>query len=285
MPFVPFCRSRALLSALLLWFLFLALLIAGSILLSQEVQGDSGRYVYGAIGTVAALVATAVVLRINKCAWADSGLGWRQRTGTKFIAGLAMGLALFGLTLLLIYIFTGIRPMPAHGLNAATLLLLGALLPLALMEELAFRGYAFAELRRQHGIWLAQFVTAVAFAAYHIFNGWPLLISLLGPGIWAFVFGIAAARSGGIAMPTGIHFGLNVAQALVGLGTATASVAAFQFTDANGMVGNAVAERTTPAGLAAQILFFCIALLLTYRFAKRTSAAAKPTLTPTNSAR
>lgn len=62
-----------------------------------------------------------------------------------------------------------------------------------------------------------------------------------------------------------------MAQALVGLGTATASVTAFQLADANGLIGGSIAERTTPAGLAAQALFLGIALFLTYQLAKRTA--------------
>ena len=40
MPLLPFNRGRALLSAVLLWLLFVAILIAGSILLNREIQGD-----------------------------------------------------------------------------------------------------------------------------------------------------------------------------------------------------------------------------------------------------
>ena len=268
-------RGRPLLSALLLWLLFLTLLFAGAVLFTQNLEGAVNRLVYGAIGTVAALLATAVLLRMNKSAWVDAGLRWDKYTGMRLLAGFAAGLALVGALLLLVFLSTGIRPVPTHGLGVATLFPLGALLPLALMEEIAFRGYPFVELHRRYGLWLAQVVTALAFAVYHILMGWPLAIALLGPGTWAFVFGIAAARSGGIALPTGIHFGLNVAQALVGLGTATASVTAFQLADANGLIGDTVGERTTPAGLAAQALFLGTALFLTYQLANRPAVAPR----------
>ena len=38
----------------------------------------------------------------------------------------------------------------------------------------------------------------------------------LGPGIWALIFGVAAIRSKGIALPTGIHVGLNLVQSIIG---------------------------------------------------------------------
>lgn len=269
--FAPLRRARPLLSALLLWFLFLALLIPTAILFARAINGEGGRYVYGFLGTVAALVATAVLLRVNRGSWTEAGLSWDQHTVTRFLAGAAVGLGLVCIILLLVFVSTGIRPMPAHGLTAATVIPLGALLPLALMEEIAFRGYPFAELRRKHGLWIAQIATAFAFSLYHILNGWPAIIAFVGPGAWAFVFGIAAARTGGIAAPTGLHFGINVAQALVGLGTATAATAAFELTDPHGLTGVRVAEQTTAAGLAAQALLVGIALFLTWRNATRPS--------------
>lgn len=263
--FAPPRRARPLLGALLLWLLFLALLIPAAILFSPVINGEGGRYVYGFLGTASALSATAVVLRVNRCAWALAGLRWDRQTATRFVAGTAVGFGLVGIILLWVFLSTGIRPMPAHGLTAATVIPLGALLPLALMEEIAFRGYPFAQLRRSHGLWIAQIVTALAFFLYHILNGWPVLMALVGPGAWALVFGIAAASTGGIAAPTGLHFGINVAQALVGLGTATAATAAFELTDPHGLTGATVAQQTTAAGLAAQALLLAIALFLTWR--------------------
>lgn len=265
--FAPVLRVRPLLNALLLWLLFLALLIPTAILFGEAINADGGRYVYGVLGTAAALIATAILLRLSRSSWATAGFRSSRHTATRFIAGAALGLGLMGVTLLLVFVSTGIRPMPAHGFTAATLIPLGALLPLALMEEIAFRGYAFAEMRRKQGLWFAQAATAIAFSLYHVLNGWPVLIAFIGPGAWAFVFGIAAARSGGISAPTGLHFGVNVAQALVGLRTATASTAAFELTDLHGMTGAKVAEQTTPAGLAAQALFLAIALYLIWRSA------------------
>lgn len=42
------------------------------------------------------------------------------------------------------------------------------------------------------------------------------MTSFLGPGVWAFIFGWAVLRTGGIAMATGIHFAANLLQAAIG---------------------------------------------------------------------
>jgi len=41
-------------------------------------------------------------------------------------------------------------------------------------------------------------------------------VVISGPGIWALVFGLGAAWSKGIALPTGIHVALNLSQQVVG---------------------------------------------------------------------
>ena len=85
------------------------------------------------------------------------------------------------------------------------------------MEEVAFRSYPFLKLNKVFGLRITQVIIAVSFALYHIIQGWGFQIAFLGPGIWAFVFGLAAVWSKGIAVPTGIHMALNLIQQLVGM--------------------------------------------------------------------
>ena len=91
-----------------------------------------------------------------------------------------------------------------------------AIVILSYMEELAFRSYAFFRLEKSYSIWTAQIILAILFALYHAVGGWSLSSSFIGPGIWAFAFGLLALRSGGIALPTGFHSGLNLALAAIG---------------------------------------------------------------------
>jgi membrane protease YdiL (CAAX protease family) len=85
------------------------------------------------------------------------------------------------------------------------------------MEELGFRAYPFLKLYKIFGLRITQVIVALAFAVYHIVQGWDIEISFLGPGIWAFVFGLGAIWSKGIALPTGIHVALNFLQQVVGM--------------------------------------------------------------------
>ncbi|RYY64586.1 MAG: CPBP family intramembrane metalloprotease [Chitinophagaceae bacterium] len=124
------------------------------------------------------------------------------------------------------------------------------------------------------GLRTAQFAGAIAFALYHIANGWGIAQSLLGPFIWAFVFGLVAFRSGGIAAPTGLHAGVNIGQSLVGLGMGVTQPL-WRFVRADGSSEGAL-EKTTPAGIALQVLLLVAALFLTERLIRKRRSTAAP---------
>ncbi|MBL0270178.1 MAG: CPBP family intramembrane metalloprotease [Chitinophagaceae bacterium] len=58
---------------------------------------------------------------------------------------------------------------------------------------------------------------AILFGAYHLANGWTLQNAFLGAGVWGIIFGLAAYRSGGIALPTGLHYAVNMTTSAFGI--------------------------------------------------------------------
>jgi membrane protease YdiL (CAAX protease family) len=77
-------------------------------------------------------------------------------------------------------------------------------------EELLFRGYAFQQIVRLGAPGTAVVLTAAAFGAYHQLGAGVFLMPALG----GLVFGYALVRSGGLALPIGLHWGGNWVQAL-----------------------------------------------------------------------
>jgi membrane protease YdiL (CAAX protease family) len=215
---------------------------------------------YGIFGTGGAILTAALFVRLEKGTFASIGLKWDQRTLPRFIKGCAIGILLFSFVIGVVCLFGGAQIKPVHGINYKELLTgILPILPLALMEEIGFRSYPLVKLEKSYGIRATQFIIALAFALYHILNGWGIAISFMGPFIWAFVFGLAAIYSRGIALPTGIHFALNLAQNLTGLKNGKAS---FFTIDYQGS-GNQY------AGMAAHLLVLASACAATAWYVKR----------------
>ena len=100
---------------------------------------------------------------------------------------------------------------------------LGSVLALFLAEEFLFRGYAFTRLARTLGSTAALVFSAAAFGFYHVagseFSGAGLAYAFTLPALGGLVFGYALIRSGGLALPIGLHWGGNwVQSAVFGLG-------------------------------------------------------------------
>jgi membrane protease YdiL (CAAX protease family) len=88
-------------------------------------------------------------------------------------------------------------------------------------EELVFRGYGFRHLIAAVGARTALVISALAFGVYHLaqtgFSMWGIgafwVVAL--PALGGVVFGLAMIRTGGLALPLGLHLGGNWIQASV----------------------------------------------------------------------
>ena len=130
-------------------------------------------------------------------------------TATLFLAVAAVQSAMVGTA----WQFTGMRGL------AGALADLPLVLCLVLGEELLFRGAALRSLRLIAGDRWAIALTATAFGAYHVLGTqyWAmgLVFQFLMPTIGGLLFAWAAIRSGGLALPIGLHLGGNWVQASV----------------------------------------------------------------------
>lgn len=207
---------------LLLWIQNLFFLFLVGQFLVKAFAAKWERALYGILGTLAALLATYILLRLEKKSLKDIGLYWQRTSIQRFFIGIIVGAICFAILLSLLLLITPlhIQQNPAS-ISFVDLFAYWPILPLALMEEIAFRAYPMVRLNHVFGFRITQIIVAIAFALYHVATGWGLFAAFLGPGVWAIVFGLSARWSGGIAMPTGIHVALNLLQPLVGMGAGT----------------------------------------------------------------
>lgn len=77
------------------------------------------------------------------------------------------------------------------------------------VEELVFRGYSFERLIAGLGHWKAQLVTALLFAVFHIVNGWPWQVALLGTTVGSLLFGLVFVRWRSVPAAAGVHAAAN----------------------------------------------------------------------------
>lgn len=214
---INYPKTSAVLKSTFYWALFIIFLFLAGSQLTRLFPSTWYKFVYGSGGTLGAFAATWIILKMEKRSFADYGLIWQRQTLFRFITGLVIGTLIFLGIILFLVAFTDLQLIKNQvSLNIAASLWYLAIIPLALMEEVAFRAYPFLQLKKAFGLRATQLIVAIVFAAYHILNGWNYQLAFLGPGIWAFVFGLAAVWSKGIALPTGIHVALNVIQQLIG---------------------------------------------------------------------
>ena len=207
--------QHPLVKNILFWILFIGLLFFLSKLFLGFSPPNWVPFSYGILGIIAAMCIILFYVKSEQKTLKDIGLSWKSETPLHFLAGLILGAGIFAMIILLLINFTGLHfSVNPKGLNLATALGFIAIFPLALMEELAFRSYTFVTLNKKYGIWITQFIVAIAYAGYHIVTGWTVFSAFTGPFVWAFIFGLAAARSGGIAFPLGIHIALNITPAI-----------------------------------------------------------------------
>jgi membrane protease YdiL (CAAX protease family) len=210
--------------SLLFILVFICLLVAGAVL-QNFVPPFQSKFIYGIIGIIVGLFTVWLFNKKEQHPFSSIGLNWERKTPLRFILGLSIGTIIFMVMIAALLIFSPITityNASSFGLNALSLYV--TLIPLVLMEEIGFRTYPQLKLNSAYGIWVSQIVIALCFGAYHILNGWSVSLAFTGPFVWAFVFGLAALWSGGIAMPAGIHLALNVLQNLVGLKGGEASL-------------------------------------------------------------
>lgn len=194
-------------------------LILGAVLsqLKSLFQPEFERYAQGILGTIGAIITVIIFLRIEKKSFKDYGLNWEKTSLKKFILGLSLGIVLAAGMMLSQVLYSGLVMSFNNDVNLVTFLPWSlAFIPLAFMEEIAFRSYPLIRLNKSFGLRTTQIILAILFAVYHMLMMWSPKASILGPGIWALAYALTAVASNGIAVPTGLHFGLNFVQSVIG---------------------------------------------------------------------
>lgn len=208
-------RSATIIRAIL-FCLLCAIVLAISSGLLQNLPIQWNQHIFLTVAVIITYSLTLLFTKWEKLRLKDVGVAANKATWKKIAIGFAIGLlmALLQPTLMLLlghYSIT-ITSVPL----STVVFYLTLYILVAIREELAFRGYPLFSLNHTFGLWPAQFIIFIIFSIEHVAGGmtWPQ--AFIGPGTGALLFGLAALRTKGIAVPIGIHTAWNFGQWCLG---------------------------------------------------------------------
>ncbi|MBB5395217.1 CPBP family intramembrane glutamic endopeptidase [Mucilaginibacter sp. AK015] len=187
------------------------LLVVGSAVLKSW-QSPLADLSLGAFATVASFLLSIPFAKWEKLSLGQLGIVPGKATFSKVGTGFLIGLLIAGLHFSLVLIFGHISVTSANPSFHLVMFYFLLYLTLAAREEIAFRGYALRSLSYKVGHWKAQLIIAFIFALEHMAGGFTWQQAFLGSGVGAVLFGIAALRTKGIALPVGLHAAWNFGQ-------------------------------------------------------------------------
>ncbi|MBN1826603.1 MAG: CPBP family intramembrane metalloprotease [Candidatus Eisenbacteria bacterium] len=175
----------------------------------------------------ALLVAGYVMTRfLDRRPFAGIGLGLHERWGTELGTGLVLGAFFITAVVLLQTLAGSVRLSPAGGDPggvAARLLVHAAIFVcVAVLEELAFRGYALQLLAEGFSLFgdragkiVAALLLSIPFGVTHYFNTGGTLTGALSTGLAGLILSLAYFRTRSLWLPIGMHVTWNFFMAAV----------------------------------------------------------------------
>ena len=143
----------------------------------------------------------------------DFGMGWEPAAPRQFGSGVGIGIVAVAMAVG-IAILAGFAHFEAGSADSSAIWLAVVLLVGALGEELLFRGYAFQYLLRAFGPAMVA-VSAVLFGLVHLSNPNVQVFGVINTILWGGLLGYAYTRAGTLWLSLGVHFGWNIALALL----------------------------------------------------------------------
>jgi membrane protease YdiL (CAAX protease family) len=193
----------------------IALIIASGLM--KPFAGVWSQVIVGSISAIAAVVLTKLFVRWEGITMRDVGIVPHRKSVGKYLSGFGIGLFIAILQPALILCMGHFELAPAAVISPGRIIIFFLLfLALAIREEVAFRGYPLFSLSRVSKPWVAFLVTGIIFIIEHIVGGMPWLSAIVGVGAGSLLFGLAALRSRGLALPIGIHSAWNFGQWFLG---------------------------------------------------------------------
>jgi|SRR6185503_1667743 len=160
---------------------------------------------------------TVLFVRRDKISLKETGVSPGRTSTSRFLIGFAAGTAMVSVQVLILAAIAPVKfsfagKIPWDGISLSLLLYL----LIACREELAFRGYALQRLSSALSPAAGLVIITLVFILEHVMAGLSWKMAVIGPGLGGVLFGLAALKTKGIALPIGLHFSWNFMQWLLG---------------------------------------------------------------------
>jgi membrane protease YdiL (CAAX protease family) len=212
-------EAGAIRSVLLFWVGYIVITLTAGFATSKAVSSEVWQLTaWGLVSSGGLIALTLFLLRRSRGRAQDVGLGLRSSSLKRFAIGTVIGVASFGLHLLIVTTFAGtvrFELVPETGALTACVFF-ARFVSTSCMEELGFRGYVLQRLARRYGAWPAVGITAVAFGLSHLMYGWDLTTIAIGVIPGGLLWGMSALATHGLAVPIALHAAWNFATWSVG---------------------------------------------------------------------
>ena len=141
------------------------------------------------------------------------GLWFHRGWATELLGGLGLGFALILLFFLVVKAFglAHVGPSPA-GAGRAVAVAFGALVPMAVFEEIAFRGYVLRNLTQAFRAPAALIMMSALFALGHLWNPEHNGLAMLNIALAGVLLAVPYLRTGSLWFACGLHFAWNATQ-------------------------------------------------------------------------
>lgn len=237
---------------LLFYFCSVLMLVLFSALIKTSAPATAG---FLSIVPVTFLTVLLVIVfaRWQKLSLNDTGIIPRKKSTLRFFTGFAAGLLMAVAQALIVLASDHFKLTLVTNINVAqvgTTLLLYLLV--ACREELVFRSYALQSLHYSFGPAIALLVMTTIFILEHVAAGMPLGTAVIGVGAGGLLFGIAALKTKGLALPLGLHAAWNFGQWALGFKNSPGIY--------NAVIEKGYEARAENIGLAAFVLITALAI-------------------------
>lgn len=169
------------------------------------------------LSTVLTLVMVVVFSKWEKLHLKEIGIAIQKTSFQRLFIGFGIGVLLVVVQATIASTFAEIKFSLSTDISVLSLIPSIILyFIVALREELVFRSFALRSLANSSNPIFALILITIIFILEHIISGMSWKMAVIGSGFGGILFGLAALKTKGLALPIGLHFSWNFTQWILG---------------------------------------------------------------------